>query len=638
MKKFIAIALVLAMCLCLFAGCNQGGQTQTDPVETKDPLASAAAYLKTMYKDKAGKVLRDFELVAVVAIDGTKYDIEWTTDASEENVKIVPGDNSKVTIDINEKPAEQVDFTLTATIKDASGKTASASLSFYIEAVEPEAVGATFVDAPVVGTAYKYALVQATKGVTLYFTGEMDGFYLAMSEDPAAGVDVTVEAAEGGYYISFTKDGAKKYIDIVPREGAEGKVNVVIADAPTAVYTWDAERKTMTTKDKISGENWYLGTYGEYTTISASKISYIEDVTKIGVSQFPAGFATVGSTAPVFVDTPAVGTAYKYALVQATKGVTLFFTGEMDGFYLAMSESTADGVDVKLEAAEGGYYISFTKDGAKKYIDIVPREGAEGKVNVVIADAPTAVYTWDAERKTMTTKDKISGENWYLGTYGEYTTISASKISYIEDVTKIGVSQFPACFATVSGVSTPVVTPDKEENKNDATEPSTEATEPSTDATEPSTGTTTPPAADVTLANGMKVVIYVPSHGKALSSQPASEGSYYQKGVDVTVAGGVVSGYADTEVWTVVANSDGTYSFEIGGKKLGMQDSFSSMSLGSVNDKWEVISLGNGLYNIKNVVRGNYIEWYNDKGNWSTYTTDNVATNELFQLSIFVVG
>ena len=443
MKKLIAIALVLVMCLGIFAACEQK-PAETTPAPTKSPLASAAAYLKTMYKDKAGKVLRDFELVSVATIGDTKFDVEWTTDAAEENVKIVAGENGKVTIDINEKPAEQVDFTLTATVKDTAGNTEKTELKFYIEAVEPEVTGTVFADTPVVGKAYKYALVQANKGVTLYFTGEMDGYYLAMSEDSAAGVDVKVEEATGGYYITFTKDGAKKYIDIIPREGAEGKVNVVIADAPTAVYAWDAERKTMTTT--VGGNNWYLGTYNDYTTISASNTSYIEDVTKIGVSQFPAGFATVGApAAPAFVDTPAVDVAYKYGLVQANKGVTLYFTGAMDGYYLAMSENVADGVEVKLETATDGYYITFTKDGAKKYIDIIPREGAEGKVNVVIADAPTAVYKWDAERKTMTTT--VGGNNWYLGTYNDYTTISASNTSYIEDVTKIGVSQFPAGFA-----------------------------------------------------------------------------------------------------------------------------------------------------------------------------------------------
>lgn len=140
---------------------------------------------------------------------------------------------------------------------------------------------------------------------------------------------------------------------------------------------------------------------------------------------------------------------------------------------------------------------------------------------------------------------------------------------------------------------------------------------------------------DVTLTNGMKVVIFAPSHGKALSSQPQNEGSFYQKGVDVT---GYLTGYGDTEVWTVVVNADNTISFAQGGKNLAMQDEYSSMSLGAKNDKWEVTSLGNGLYLIRNTVRDKYIEWYADKDNWSTYNTDGVATNPLFQMAFYVVG
>ena len=140
---------------------------------------------------------------------------------------------------------------------------------------------------------------------------------------------------------------------------------------------------------------------------------------------------------------------------------------------------------------------------------------------------------------------------------------------------------------------------------------------------------------DVTLTNGMKVVIFAPSHGKALSSQLQNEGSHYQKGVDVT---GYLTGYGDTEVWTVVANGDGTFSFAQNGQNLGLQDTYNSMGMGYVNDKWQVTSLGNGLYLICNTVRGNYIEWYDSKDNWSTYNTDGVATNPLFQMAFYVVG
>ena len=45
---------------------------------------------------------------------------------------------------------------------------------------------------------------------------------------------------------------------------------------------------------EVAGAARYLGTYSTYNTISASDIKYIagENLAKIGVSQFPAGFGT----------------------------------------------------------------------------------------------------------------------------------------------------------------------------------------------------------------------------------------------------------------------------------------------------------------------------------------------------------
>ena len=139
-------------------------------------------------------------------------------------------------------------------------------------------------------TPYHFALVQAERGETLYFTGEMNGYYLATSTNPANAVNVSIEEVEGGYRMFFDKAGVKTYIDIIPRADNPAKVNVVLTEAPAAVFTWDAERKTMTAA--VGESTWYLGTYGTYNTISASDVSYIADVSKIGVSQFPTVFGT----------------------------------------------------------------------------------------------------------------------------------------------------------------------------------------------------------------------------------------------------------------------------------------------------------------------------------------------------------
>ena len=137
------------------------------------------------------------------------------------------------------------------------------------------------------------------------------------------------------------------------------------------------------------------------------------------------------------------------------------------------------------------------------------------------------------------------------------------------------------------------------------------------------------------IADGDQVVIYAPAYNKALSSEKTG---YYNVGTDISVgADGAVTGYSDDDVWTVVANDDGTYSFQQDGQSIGLADNHASMDLGAVNDDWQLIDLGDGLYNVKNTVRGNYMEWYAQYSNWSTYNSNSAATDGQFQLSFYKV-
>ena len=137
------------------------------------------------------------------------------------------------------------------------------------------------------------------------------------------------------------------------------------------------------------------------------------------------------------------------------------------------------------------------------------------------------------------------------------------------------------------------------------------------------------------IADGDQVVIYAPAYNKALSSEKTG---YYNVGTDISVgADGAVTGYSDDDVWTVVANDDGTYSFQQDGQSIGLADNHASMDLGAVNDDWELIDLGDGLYNVKNTVRGNYMEWYAQYSNWSTYNSSSADTDDQFQLSFYKV-
>ena len=132
------------------------------------------------------------------------------------------------------------------------------------------------------------------------------------------------------------------------------------------------------------------------------------------------------------------------------------------------------------------------------------------------------------------------------------------------------------------------------------------------------------------LQNGDKVVIFNPTNSKALSSEYSG---FYNKGTDVTLADGKLSGYTDADLWIVgiTEGEDGAKSYTFStsaGKKLSMGASYGSTPLDDVNTAWKVTDAKtDGCYYIQNAARSNYLEWYSSKGNWSSYSTigDNEA-------------
>lgn len=128
--------------------------------------------------------------------------------------------------------------------------------------------------APVAGTTYKAGTFQANLGKTIYITGEIkNSRFLGTTETRADGVDVTVEAATGGFYLSFMDGTSKKYIDLKVTDSAQGYVNVVIADAPGVVYTFDATHKTFVAKlttEKYGEDTYFIGANGTYNTLGSS--------------------------------------------------------------------------------------------------------------------------------------------------------------------------------------------------------------------------------------------------------------------------------------------------------------------------------------------------------------------------------
>lgn len=145
MKRLIAFAIAVVMCVGLFAGCgsNTGNDTTGAQNTTAAPdttafvdtgLSDAIAYVKQMYKNAAEVTGKDYQVVGVIPMGDVKYEIEWSVDVAEDIVKIVKEESGMVTIDVNESSAEEVAYVLTATITGLDGAVESLSWNHILPA------------------------------------------------------------------------------------------------------------------------------------------------------------------------------------------------------------------------------------------------------------------------------------------------------------------------------------------------------------------------------------------------------------------------------------------------------------------------------------------------------------------------
>ena len=138
------------------------------------------------------------------------------------------------------------------------------------------------------------------------------------------------------------------------------------------------------------------------------------------------------------------------------------------------------------------------------------------------------------------------------------------------------------------------------------------------------------------LKNGDQVVIYNPANLKALSTEYTG---FYNKGTDVTLANGKLSGYTKADIWTVGVNADGSYTFSTAdGKKLSMDEKYSSTPLDKAHTAWTLEQAATeGCYYIKNMGRSSYLEWYAEKNNWSAFGTIG-SYEALFAQQLYLAG
>ena len=203
MKKFIAILLLLSMICTSFVACNGGEGADTTAAENQDSaLDSAIDYIKAMYKKEAEVTAADFTRVSVVAIEGVQYKVVWTAEltAGTEAVNIVENaDGLTVTIDVPEKTAVEVAYTLTATITDEAGNSVSASFNHK---VPPYAV-------------MSYAEYAATADdASVVVSGVISGIFSKTNGSSGNGMYVQDTKGEGGYYVYGFADSKDPEADL----------------------------------------------------------------------------------------------------------------------------------------------------------------------------------------------------------------------------------------------------------------------------------------------------------------------------------------------------------------------------------------------------------------------------------------
>ncbi len=133
MKKILAWVLLFTMLLGLFAGCKKTDAPSTEPTVGDFVTAQAAMeYLKALYKttDEATPTPRDYERYGLIRVGGEPFEVVWTVDL--EAIKVVPGEDEMVKIDIDEQCQEDTPYVLTATITDKGGNSVSNSWKYIM--------------------------------------------------------------------------------------------------------------------------------------------------------------------------------------------------------------------------------------------------------------------------------------------------------------------------------------------------------------------------------------------------------------------------------------------------------------------------------------------------------------------------
>ena len=364
--------------------------------------------------------------------NGKNYKDVTITWAFKENTTHTTAtiENGKLIVVLGDEPET---ITLVATFTEGA-VTDTKTYEFTVDAASTQEYIPEAIKEAKVGT-FKFGLQQQNLDQFLYFDGEINSSeYLTTTTKASKAADVVVAAVDGGYTLKV----GSKYIEVY--KNSSDKYRVTLVDAATGKWTWNDDAKLFVYN--VGGTDYFLGTYNNFNTISASAVSYIsgDKAGNLDKTQFAARITTLIEADYKLnqIESATVGT-YKFGLYQATLGKTLYFAGEINSSeYLTTTEKFSKAADVVVAAVDGGYTLKV----GSKYIEVY--KNSSDKYRVTLVDAATGKWTWNDDAKLFVYN--VGGTDYFLGTYNNFNTISASAVSYItgDKAGNIGKTQFVA--------------------------------------------------------------------------------------------------------------------------------------------------------------------------------------------------
>ncbi len=398
MKKIIALLLALTLCCGIFAGCAGDDKKQTT-------IEDALEYLNSMYKaDEGKKTPADYKLAAQIDIEGTKFEITW---ASSNPAVTFVLENGLYTAKVPAKNDTEAEYTLTATVKSADGKTVTKEFKRILPVYDNSAVVSELTE----GEPYKMYLVQANAGKTLFALGTTqnnENKFIQTDVDPKKGLDFYAEKVEGGYKFYTTIDGVKTYVHS-KTTSSDDKVSKYLGYATESDCVYYFKAETNAWYVKIDNIEYVLGTYSDYTTMCISESTYMTPETS-GVTQFPVMFMpkaeaealapSEGPADPTELTSIADVLAIANALENQAQTPEKYL---VKGTVTEIANDQYGNLYIEDEAGNKIYvYGTYSKDGETRYdkMDPQPKVGDTVTVMGVLSkynDAPQMKNVWVQE-------------------------------------------------------------------------------------------------------------------------------------------------------------------------------------------------------------------------------------------------